>query len=65
MGGRYDWLDCLKNRKIIDLLIGDSYLKNNPILEYLKMPYMEGYQICDFAESLRLNLIYNDKKLSR
>lgn len=59
-----DW-NCLKNRKIIDLLIGDSYLKNNPTLEYLKMPYMKGYQICDFAKSLGLNLIYNEEKLSR
>lgn len=57
--------NCIKNRKIIDLLIGDSYLQNNPSLEYLKMPYMKGYQICQFAKSLGFNIIYNEEKLSR
>ena len=57
--------NCIKNRKIIDLLIGDSYLQNNPSLEYFKMPYMKGYQICEFAKSLGLNIVYNEKKLPR
>lgn len=57
--------NCIKNRKIIDLLIGDSYLQNNPSLEYLKMPYMTGYQICEFAKSLGFNIVYNKEKLSR
>ena len=57
--------NCIKNRKIIDLFIGDAYLQNNPSLEYLKMPYMKGYQICDFAKSLGLNIVYNEEKLSR
>lgn len=59
-----DW-NCLKDRKIIDLFIGDSHLKNNTFADYLKMPYMKGYQICIFSKELGLDITYNKEKLSR
>ena len=57
--------NCLHNRKIIDLFIGDTYLKNETSFSYLKMPYMNGYKICEFGNILGCDIKYNEEKLSR
>ena len=54
----------LKNRKIIDLFIGDNPVQNN-MLDEQKMPYMSGMQICNFSKKLGYNQKYNEEKLSR
>ena len=48
-----DW-NVLKNRKIIDLIIGDATIKDDLIFQY-KMPYMKGNDIYEFAEKLGKN----------
>lgn len=59
-----DW-NLLKDREIISLMIGDIGITNDTIFVDLIMPYMRGIDICDFANSLGLNIIYNEEKLSR
>ena len=59
-----DW-NLLKDREIISLIIGDVGLTYDSIFIDLKMPYMRGIDICDFASSLGLTINYNEEKLSR
>lgn len=59
-----DW-NLLKDCEIISLMIGDIGITNDTIFVDLIMPYMRGIDICDFANSLGLNIIYNEEKLSR
>ena len=54
----------LKNRKIIDLFIGDNSVQNY-MFEEQKMPYMSGLQICEFSKKLGFLQNYNEEKLSR
>lgn len=52
-----DW-NVLKNRKIIDLIIGDSTIKDGLVFQY-KMPYMSGNNIYEFAKKLgKMNFHY-------
>lgn len=44
----------LKNRKIIDILIGDSYLKSKN-----KMPYLSGPDICEIGQMFGSSIKYN------
>lgn len=57
-------LNLLKNKKIINLFIGDTPVKNDFIQEQ-RMPYMKGFQICDFSKKIGLEQNYNEAKLSR
>ena len=54
----------LKNKKIINLFIGDNPVKTDMIQEQ-RMPYMSGMQICEFSKKLGYIQNYNDEKLSR
>lgn len=59
-----DW-NLLKDREIIDLMIGDSKIKNDIFIDY-KMPYMRGIDICNFGKEIGIDVSYWDKgKLSR
>ena len=59
-----DW-NLLKDKEIIELIIGDIIIENNYIWE-LRMPYMTGKDICEFSSKIGLNQEYNDcNKLSR
>lgn len=46
--------EVIKNKKIIDLFIGDGSLRNSTIFEDLRMPYMKGEDICIFGKKLVL-----------
>lgn len=48
-----DW-NVLKNRTIIDLLIGDACIKDDFLFQY-RMPYMRQYDIYEFAKKLGKN----------
>lgn len=54
----------LKNRKIIDLIIGDREIVKYAITRY-KMPYMTARNICEFSFSLGLKLDISQEKKSR
>ena len=54
----------LKNRKIIDLFIGDKPVQSY-MFENQRMPYMSGIQICEFSKKLGFFQNYNEVKLSR
>lgn len=59
-----DW-NLLKDRDIVDLIIGNSKIKEDIFIDY-KMPYMSGSDICDFSSIIGLEKDYwNDEKLSR
>ena len=45
-----DW-NVLINRTIIDLMIGDSLIKDDLLFQY-KMPYMRGQDICELAKKI-------------
>lgn len=57
--------NVLKDREIISLIIGDIAITDNMLYMNLIMPYMRGVDICDFANSLGLNINYIVEKLSR
>lgn len=57
-----DW-NVLKNRKIIDLIIGDSIIKDDFVFQY-KMPYMSGNNILEFSKKLGKE-DFSGEKLSR
>lgn len=57
-----DW-NVLINRTIIDLIIGDSLIKDDLLFQY-KMPYMRGYDICELAKKIGKNE-FSSEKLSR
>ena len=46
-----DW-KLLKDREIIDLIIGDKAVIDDWFSDY-RMPYMTGQSICDFAKKNR------------
>lgn len=48
-----DW-NLLKDREIIDLIIGDKAVIDDWFSDY-RMPYMTGQSICDFAKKIGLN----------
>lgn len=54
----------LRNRKIIDLFIGDNPVQKN-LIEEITMPYMSGMQICKFSQKIGYIQKYNEEKLSR
>ncbi len=57
-----DW-NVLKNRKIIDLIIGDSIIKDDFVFQY-KMPYMSVNNILEFSKKLGKE-DFSGEKLSR
>ena len=57
--------EVIKNKKIIDLFIGDGSLRNSTIFEDLRMPYMKGEEICIFGKKIGISIKYNEKKISR
>lgn len=59
-----DW-NLLKDKAIISLMIGDEKINKSILFQTLIMPYMSGKDICDFANLLGLNIIYNEEKSSR
>ena len=54
--------EVIKNKKIIDLFIGDGSLRNSTIFEDLRMPYMRGEDICIFGKKIGISIKYNEKK---
>lgn len=56
--------EFLKNKKILNLFIGDSPVKVDGFNE-IKMPYMSGFEICEFGKKIGVKIIYNEEKLSR
>lgn len=59
-----DW-NLLKDRDIVDLMIGNSKIKEDILIDY-RMPYMSGPDICDFSSEIGLDKDYwNEDKLSR
>ena len=57
--------NCLKNRNIIDLFIGDSNLKILSLFDDIRMPHMTGNQICEFSSELGLDIDSTKESLSR
>ena len=58
-----DWT-LLKNRKIIDLIIGDREIVKFSVTRY-NMPYMTAKNICEFSSKLGLKLDISQEKKSR
>ena len=58
-----DW-NLLRDRKIIDLMIGDRPIPQYSIFEY-KMPYMRGIDICNFSNKFGLVQDLDKEKKSR
>lgn len=59
-----DW-NLLKDREIINMMIGDSKIKNDIFIDY-KMPYMRASDIYDFGRKIGMDDRYwKDDKLSR
>lgn len=52
--------DVLRDREIINLIIGDKKYINNSYIE-LSMPYMSGKEICDFSRKVGFEQEYSNK----
>ena len=52
--------EVLRDREIINLIIGDKSYNNNNFIE-LSMPYMSGKEICDFSRNIGFEQDYSNK----
>lgn len=59
-----DW-NVLRDRKFLDLFIGDKEVDNKSLYKKLIMPYMNGKEICNFGKIIGIEIEYNKEKLSR